>query len=118
MKLIKLGAVAAVLMSILTGCSESADLSPSNKAITQVIDVRTAGEFAEGHVDGAINIDVEALNFGDQIATLDKSGTYLVYCRTGRRSAIAFQQMSDAGFTVLDGNGLSDMEGRGWQFVQ
>ena len=108
----------AALALLLTGCSsEAADLGPDNASITQVIDVRTAEEFAAGHVDGAININVESAEFGPAIAALDPSATYLVYCRTGRRSAIAAQQMSDAGLTVLDGGGLDAMANRGWVFV-
>ena len=113
-----IGALLAAAALLLTGCSSaSADLGPENAAITQVIDVRTPEEFAESHVDGAININVESADFGAAIAALDPSATYLVYCRTGRRSAIAAQEMSDTGLTVLDGGGLDAMANRGWAFV-
>lgn len=117
-KLKALTAALAAATLLLTGCSsEAADLSPNNAAITQVIDVRTAEEFATGHVDGAINIDVESADFGTAIAALDPAATYLVYCRSGRRSAIAASEMTDSGLTVLDGGGLDAMANRGWQFV-
>jgi rhodanese-related sulfurtransferase len=48
-----------------------------------------------------MNIDVEGMNFNSEIEKLDKSATYAVYCRSGRRSAIAVQAMKDAGFTDL-----------------
>ena len=113
-----LAAAVAALAMFLSGCSaEAADLSPSNAEIAQVIDVRTPEEFAESHVDGAVNINVESAEFGPAIAALDPSVTYLVYCRSGRRSAIAAQQMSDAGLTVLDGGGLDSMASLGWQFT-
>lgn len=63
-----------------------------------VVDVRTAGEFAAGHIEKAINIDVEAANFDTNIANLDKTIEYAVYCHSGRRSAIAADKMVKAGF--------------------
>jgi len=75
-----------------------------------VIDVRTPGEYAAGHIAGAINIDVEASDFATRIATLDKGAPYLVYCQSGRRSAIAARTMTDAGFSdVADGGGMDDL---------
>ena len=67
----------------------------------QVLDVRTVDEFQNGHIEGAINIDVEGMTFDGDIAQLDKSKTYAVYCHSGRRSGIAVGKMSDAGFTKL-----------------
>lgn len=109
----------AALTLLLAGCSSnSADTSPNNSEITQVIDVRTADEFAAGHIAGAINIDVESSGFSAGIATLDPDGVYLVYCHSGRRSAIAAQSMTDSGFTVLDGGGIDAMQANGWQIGQ
>ena len=65
------------------------------------LDVRTPGEFFNGHIAGAMNIDVEGMSFNSEIEKLDKSATYAVYCRSGRRSAIAVQTMKDAGFKDL-----------------
>ena len=64
-----------------------------------VVDVRTPEEFAAGHLPGAVNIDVQDPSFADRIAELPKDGRYLVYCRTGNRSAAASAQMVEAGFT-------------------
>jgi phage shock protein E len=75
-----------------------------------VIDVRTPAEFAAGHVAGAINIDVEASDFGAKISELDPADPYLVYCRSGRRSAIAADTMAEAGFTdIVDAGGLEPL---------
>lgn len=63
-----------------------------------VIDVRTAQEFAEGHIDGATMIDFYADTFADQIGGLDQDGTYLVYCRSGNRSGQAVALMQQLGF--------------------
>jgi rhodanese-related sulfurtransferase len=41
------------------------------------------------------------MNFDSEIAKLDKSATYAVYCRSGRRSQVAVDRMKDAGFTNL-----------------
>jgi rhodanese-related sulfurtransferase len=75
-----------------------------------VIDVRSPAEYAEAHVAGALNIDVDGASFADQIAELDPEEPYLVYCRSGNRSAQAAEQMADAGFTdVADAGGLADL---------
>ena len=65
-----------------------------------VLDVRTAEEFAEGHIAGAVNIDVNAVDFEKKVASLLlKKGTPLaVYCRSGRRSANACGILAKAGY--------------------
>ena len=63
-----------------------------------IIDVRRPDEFAGSHLEGAINIDVEDASFPEKIKALDHSKTYLLYCRAGRRSLNAANQMTDAGF--------------------
>ena len=79
-----------------------------------VIDVRTPAEFAAGHVAGAQNIDVEAGDFATRIASLDKDASYLLYCRTGRRSAIAAAEMAKAGFTdIVDAGGFDGLVAAG-----
>jgi rhodanese-related sulfurtransferase len=76
-------------------------------ADTVVVDVRTPAEFAEGHLDGAVNIDVSAPGFATVIADLPVAGSYVVYCRSGNRSAQAVAQMEQLGFTdVFDAGGL------------
>ena len=52
-----------------------------------ILDVRTAEECADGMIDDAINIDFFSKDFENQIKTLDKSKTILVYCKAGGRSA-------------------------------
>jgi rhodanese-related sulfurtransferase len=65
---------------------------------TTLIDVRTPEEFATGHLDGAVNIDLQGAGFGAAVADLDPSGTYAVYCRSGNRSAVAVAYLQDHGF--------------------
>jgi len=67
----------------------------------QVIDVRTADEYNEGHLKGALNIDYRETDFPDKIAKLDKSKTTLVYCLGGGRSAGAAEQMQKMGFYTI-----------------
>lgn len=83
-----------------------------------VIDVRTPAEFASGHLDGAVNLDLEAGQFTASIADLPHDAPYLVYCQSGRRSALAAQAMEDAGFTnVYDLGGISAWQDAGFPVV-
>ena len=66
-----------------------------------ILDVRTAKEFADGHVAGAVNIDVNQTDFAQKIDQLDRSKTYIVYCRLGRRSRKAVGIMAAKGFKNL-----------------
>lgn len=63
-----------------------------------VIDARTPEEFTGGHIAGAQNINVSLQSFANEIAKLDKSKKYLVYCNAGNRSFFASTMMSNAGF--------------------
>ena len=63
-----------------------------------VIDVRTAEEYANGYIRTAINSDYYSATFTDEINRFDKDKTYLIYCRTGRRSASALDIMRGLGF--------------------
>ena len=91
---------------------ESAAASLALKAT--VIDVRTPEEFSAGHVDGAQLIDVQGSSFDADIAKLDPATTYVVYCRSGNRSATAATRMRDAGLTVFDGGAMDAMVAAGW----
>ena len=104
------------LMSFLgfSSCSSSnwTDLTPDEfeKAYiadgTVTIDVRTADEFAAGHLYHAINIDWQKDGFMDEITkNFNKTITLAVYCRSGKRSAAAAQALSDAGYKVLNMTG-------------
>lgn len=66
-----------------------------------VLDVRTPKEYADGHVPGAVNVDIHDPQFDQKLATLDKSKTYLVHCAKGVRSAAAAKKMAAMGFTNL-----------------
>ena len=68
-----------------------------------ILDVRTAKEFASGHIEDAINIDFYSRTFLDDLDRLDKTKTYLVYCRSGSRSTKAFNLMKKIGFQKVYG---------------
>lgn len=72
-----------------------ADLAAEDGVV--LLDVRTPQEFAEGHLDGALNVDVSAPDFAARAAELDPGATYAVYCRSGNRSRTAMEIMRDAG---------------------
>ncbi len=101
-----------VSLFALTSCSSESNAAITNVDATtfistisdpniKVIDVRSLGEFSTGHLKGALNIDVESGGFDAGIANLDKSATYALYCRSGRRSTLAAERMVDAGFTNI-----------------
>lgn len=74
-----------------------------------VIDVRTPEEYAEGHLDGATNLDVYDPAFMDKVAKLDPANSYVLYCRSGKRAAHAASMMRKAGFKdVTSAGGMEE----------
>ena len=68
-----------------------------------VLDVRTADEFKEGHLEGALNINQAQSDFNEkarEVLTTDK--TIAVYCRSGRRSANAAEKLAAEGYKVVN----------------
>lgn len=113
-KLIKFLPVLAIAI-LAVSCSSTAQNGQSYKrldaasfqtAITQhadgqLIDVRTPGEYAEGHIANARNINVNGADFSKQIKTLDTNLPVLVYCRSGHRSSMATKEMKKIGFKEI-----------------
>lgn len=114
---------------VLSGCSSSSgsvtsmDVQSFSKKTQEAgvvtLDVRTRGEFNQGHIAGAINIDVEADTFQNEVSQLDKTKTYAVYCQSGRRSGIATDEMKKLGFEHLFNlsNGMNDWMSQGMELV-
>ncbi|MGZ8804328.1 MAG: rhodanese-like domain-containing protein [Microbacterium sp.] len=74
---------------------------------TIIVDVRTPEEFATGHLEGAVNVDLQSGDFEGQITSLPVDGEYVVYCRSGNRSAQAVDIMTTNGFEdVIDAGGI------------
>jgi rhodanese-related sulfurtransferase len=77
------------------------DLLRTRNTNSVVLDVRTAGEFAQGHIPGAALIDFKAPDFKAQVARLDRNKIYLVHCAAGGRSVKAVEVMHELGFERL-----------------
>ncbi len=74
-----------------------------------LIDVRTAEEYASGHIPTAINIPYDVI--ADNLPTENKDAKIIVYCRSGRRSGIADGTLESLGYTnVIDFGGVSNWE--------
>ena len=95
-------AASLLLMTSLAACapaSEPVELS----ADTILIDVRTPGEYNDGHLNGAILLDLNGGQFAAALPTLDADAEYAVYCKSGNRSGQAVALMESAGFdNVID----------------
>ena len=63
-----------------------------------LLDVRTTKEFREERIEGAVMVDYLSPSFRDEVAKLDRSKSYLVYCRTGHRTEGAAKMMRELGF--------------------
>lgn len=71
-----------------------------------IIDVRTAGEFAGGSIQGAKNMDIMSPTFTTELEALDRNTAYAIYCHSGNRSGFALHAMETLGFTdVIDLDG-------------
>lgn len=69
----------------------------------QLLDVRTPEEYLEGHIGGAINIDMQRSNFVESVdGQLDKSKPVYLYCRSGGRSMMAAKQLAKEGYQVVN----------------
>ena len=79
---------------------EVKEVLKKNKAIV-ILDVRTAEEFAAGHLKGAQNIDIRQSDAYSKLAKLNPKTTYLVYCRTNHRSGMAVDYMMQKGFKTV-----------------
>lgn len=107
----KISILIALVGFILIGCQQGATgqaggkLDPKEfqaalqkETNPQLIDVRTAGEFADGHIAGAVNMDINNGTFQQGMNSLDKSKPVFVYCLSGGRSSAAASALRQAGF--------------------
>lgn len=87
----------------------------------QLVDVRTPEELqATGHIEGAVNIDIESDDFEARLVGLDKEKPVIVHCRTGGRSTKAARIMQKLGFKqVLNyKGGMNDWLSKGNKTVR
>jgi rhodanese-related sulfurtransferase len=98
------------------------ELIQANKDNTKfvIIDVRTPVEYADGHLQNAVNIDYNSESFKDDVSRLDIMMTYLVYCRTGARSAAATNIMAELGFKDIYNmtGGITEWQAQGLGIVK
>ncbi len=66
-----------------------------------LIDIRTPEEFMSGYIEGAVNINYHDNDFIEKLDKLDKNKTYLIYCRTGRRSSDTLNVMKRLKFNEV-----------------
>lgn len=82
-----------------------------------LIDVRTAEEFALGHLSGAKNIDFNQPDFEERLKALDTDQKYMLYCAVGGRSGKALKIMENIGFktvyNVTEGEGFKQLREQG-----
>lgn len=67
----------------------------------QLVDVRTPGEFKNGHLKNAMNVDWNAGDFGEKASVLDKGKPVFVYCMSGPRSTAAAAKLREMGFKTV-----------------
>ena len=71
-----------------------------------LVDVRTAEEYESGHIQDAVNFDFYSESFQNDILSLDKSSSIILYCRTQNRSTKTADYLKENGYkeiTVLEG---------------
>lgn len=93
-------ALAVATLTLASCGGQSASEPPAAELVSAgavIIDVRTPEEFAAGHLDGALLIDFKNPSFDGEIAKLDTTTTYVIYCRSGNRSAQAAERMREVG---------------------
>jgi rhodanese-related sulfurtransferase len=76
----------------------------------KVLDIRTAAEVDEGHIEGALFADFLADDFAEQVSKFDKTADYTMHCRSGGRVDKAIPIMRELGFTgeLTNVGGLDD----------
>ena len=94
------------------GMTEAMDLMEKESGYI-LLDVRTAQEFSEKHIPGAINIPNEAIGSEEIPELPDKVQLILVYCRSGNRSKQASQKLAALGYTnIVEFGGINDWPGQ------
>ena len=110
---------------LLTGCgaqseestyrqvnAEEAAIMMEEESSYIILDVRTAQEYSEKHIPGAINIPNETIGTEDIPELPDKEQLILVYCRSGNRSKQASEKLVKLGYTnIVEFGGINDWTG-------
>ena len=116
--IMSMAAVACIgAIALLSSCGNNEEAITMDYSTAIIIDVRTTEEFAAGHLDVAVNYNVEDGTLEQALPSLDPNANYVVYCRSGRRSAVAAYLMKDNGFTQIADLGSLDDAGDTTGFV-
>lgn len=92
--------------------AEEADSMMEEESGYIILDVRTAQEYSEKHIPGAINIPNETIGTEDIPELPDKEQLILVYCRSGNRSKQASEKLVKLGYTnIVEFGGINDWMG-------
>lgn len=84
--------------------------TPPDPAAEQLIDVRSAGEYAGGHIEGAVNLPLDRLAQDIAHAVPDRAVPLLLYCQSGMRSGMACQLLRQLGYTqIRNGGGVGGL---------
>jgi phage shock protein E len=90
------------------GLSPKVDIGELIKNGATIVDVRSKGEYAQGHVKGSVNIPLDQLQ--SNLGKLKKESTIITCCASGIRSAAAKSQLKSKGFQSVHNGG-------GWMSV-
>lgn len=97
------------IFKLIFGGKATADLKSIIAKGAFLVDVRTAGEFAEGHVKGSVNIPLDRVQ--TQLAKFKNKKNIIVFCRSGGRSSQAK--------SILEQNGITNVtNGGAWSNVK
>ena len=97
-----------------SGTNESKNISCAQKDEMMndgavLIDVRSASEYAEGHLNNSINLTVDTIGVNIETLVPDKNTKIIVYCRSGNRSATALETLNNLGYkNVYDLGAMSN----------
>lgn len=106
-----------LFLGLLVGCSTNGEVISPQRAKQMLdtredvvlVDVRTAEEYAESRIPGSILVPLGSLETLAATKMADKNTTYIIYCRSGNRSADAIEILIDMGYTDLyDLGGIID----------
>lgn len=100
-----------ILTLMLCGCDNTSSALDFNKIMQEneyvIIDVRTNAEYEESHIIDAINIPYDEIN---EMISLDKEKIIFVYCKSGKRSQVAYNSLTSLGYTVYDLGAFSEID--------
>ena len=123
MKIIRCILVWSCAATALCGCGEPGISTSGDKTVEEpvetnldaavLLDVRSADEYASGHLQGARNIPHDRIAAEIVAAVPDKTAVVILYCRSGRRAETAMKAMRDLGYeNVSNFGGLEDAQER------